>query len=130
HIALHRVWYALGGVLNEMMVLTSHRAETGHLPEQPLHDLEAAPHVGRQEAAGFLGEVLKDGARLEHADRCAAIGRLSIDNRWNAIVGSVSEEIRLELLSFADIDRVQPVGLRGLLQKDRDLVSVWGGPIV
>src|ERR1700747_19655 len=40
------------------------------------------------------------------------------------------EELGLELIADADVDRHNPVGKPGLLKEDRDLVTIRGGPIV
>ena len=40
------------------------------------------------------------------------------------------QELRLELVALADVDRENPVTEPGLLEKDRDLVAVRRGPVM
>jgi hypothetical protein len=53
-----------------------------------------------------------------------------IDQRGDAVVRRNREEFRLELLALADVDRDDLVGQSGLFEKNRNLVSVRGGPVV
>jgi hypothetical protein len=43
------------------MILTRHRAESPHLPEQPFHHLYPVAEPNRQVLAGLLAEVQQDG---------------------------------------------------------------------
>src|SRR6202022_2221164 len=53
-----------------------------------------------------------------------------INHGRNAIGGRNGQELRLELLTPADIYRNDFVGSPGLLEKDRDLVAVGRRPVV
>ena len=117
-------------VLAEMMVLTGHRTEPTHLPEQPLGNLDLAPKVGGNELSGLLGQIKKDGARFEHRDRFTAVLWLAIDNRRNAIVGRDRKELWFELIAFTDVHRNDRVRKAGLFEKNRDLVAIGRGPVI
>src|SRR5262249_19194240 len=113
-----------------MMVLSRHRPEPGHLPEQPFYNHDTVAEGMRQELAGFLREVDENGAGLEHRNRFAAVLRVVIDDRRHAVVRRKGPELRPELLALADIHRYDPVRQPGLLEKDRDLVAVRRRPII
>ena len=85
------------------MVLPRHRAEPTHLPEQPLHDLDAAVQILRQELTGLLREVLEDCPRLEHTDRLAAADGGIVDDRRDPVIGRDPQELGPELRAFADM---------------------------
>src|SRR4029077_14672719 len=55
------VRYLLRRILREVMILTRHRAEIAHLPEQPFHHLYPVAEPNRQVLAGLLAEVQQDG---------------------------------------------------------------------
>src|SRR5262249_52677902 len=129
-VALGRVGNPLGGVVGEVVVLPAHRPKAAHLPEQPLDGLVALARVGGEELAGLLGEIDQHRARFEHRDRLAAVLRLVVDQRRNAVVGRDRQELRLELLALADVDRNDLVLESGLLEEHRDLVAFRRGPIV
>ena len=46
------------------------------------------------------------------------------------LFGEIGEEVRLELLALADVDREHLVGRAGLFEKDRDFVAVRRGPVI
>jgi len=130
HIAVDRIRNPARRVNAEMVVLSGHRSQPAHLPEQPLrHGLPTAD-VLRQEAAGLLGEVQEDGARLEQADWLAAIARCGIDDRRHSVVRRDGEKVGLELIAGADVDRVDRVVQSRFLQEHRDLVAVRRRPVV
>src|SRR5262249_43259635 len=56
--------------LMEEADLAEHRADRRHLEEYPLERLVAASSITRQELAGLLREIDKDGARFEESERC------------------------------------------------------------
>src|SRR6266404_2007558 len=60
-VAVDRVRDFDRSVEPEMVVLSGHRPQPAHLPEQPLSHSLAAPHIFRQEATGLLGQVPQDG---------------------------------------------------------------------
>src|SRR5262249_29227016 len=94
-----------------------------HLPHQPFGDAVALELVGRQELAGLLGEIEQDRARLHQAEIVVAI-----DDRRDAVVRADLEELGLELLVLADVDRVGLVRDADLLQHDGGLAAVRGRP--
>src|SRR6266852_2498467 len=129
-VAVDRIRDFTRRVEPEMVVLSGHRPQPAHLPEQPLCRSLKAAYILRQEAAGLLGQVRQDGAGLEQADRLAAVSRRGIDDRWHAIVRRDGEEVGLELIAGADVDRVDRVVQPGFLQEHRDLVAVRRGPVI
>jgi hypothetical protein len=110
--------------------LATHRAQAGHLPEQPFQGGHAAARVAGQEAAGLLGQVQQDRAGLEHALRSTAIGRGVVDDGRHLVVGRDGQEFRLELVARADVDRVDAVLQAGFLQQQGHFVAVRGGPVI
>ena len=129
-IRSHRQVNGIGMTRAKVMGLAGHRPEPAHLPERPLQRVVAAVEIGGQKLAGLLGEILQHRAGLEDRDRLAAALWLVIDHRRNAVVRRDREELRLELIALADIDRENLVLQPGLFQKDRDLVAVRRGPVI
>jgi len=89
-----------------------------------------ATQILGQELPGLLREVQQDRAGLEQRQRLAAIGWLMIDDGRNAIVRRDLQEVRLELLALADVDRVHVVAQAGLFEKQGNLVAVGRGPVI
>jgi len=58
------------------------------------------------------------------------VGRLLIDNGGNAVVRRDRQELRLELLAFADIDRNDVVLEPCFLEENRHLVTVRRRPVI
>src|SRR5262249_11375171 len=69
--ALDGVWQLLGRIVSEVVRLPCLGAEIGHLPEQPLVDLDAAALVTWIEFSSLAAEVLQDRAGLKDRDRPA-----------------------------------------------------------
>ena len=90
----------------------------------------AAAQVGGQEAAGLFGQVEQDRAGFEQRQRRAAVGRGLVDDGGDAVVGRDGEELGLELVAPADVDRVDVVGQAGFFEEQRDLVAVGRGPVI
>ena len=67
--AVDGVGQFLGRVMAEMVRLPGFGTEIGHLPEQPLVDLDAAAFVLGIEFAGLAAEILQDRTGLEDRDR-------------------------------------------------------------
>ena len=130
HVAIHRIGDALRRVLDEVMILTGHGSEPGHLPHEPLEHVDPGARLLREEAPRLRGEVDQDRAGFEDGDRPAAVTRIGVDDGGNAIVRRDGQELGLELLAAADVDRLHPVGQRRLFQEDGDLVAVRRGPVV
>ena len=61
-VAIDRVGNLLRRIGAEVIVLTRHRTEAAHLPEQPFQDLVARTQILADELAGLVGEVNKNGA--------------------------------------------------------------------
>src|SRR5207247_9013399 len=80
------VWQLLGRIMSEVVRLPCLGAEVGHLPEQPLLDLDAAALIPRIEFSGLATEILQDRAGLEDRDR-PALGTVVIDDGRHAVVG-------------------------------------------
>jgi hypothetical protein len=130
YVAVDRVRNFAWRVDSKMVVLSGHRSQAAHLPEQPFRRNLAAAYILRQEAADLVGEVTQDGPRLEHADRFAAVGRCVVDDRRHSVVRRDGKEVGLELIAGADVDRVDPVIQSRFLQEHRYLVAVRRRPVV
>ena len=113
-----------------MMVLAEHRAETAHLPHQPLDHIEALAQIGGQELAGLLRQIDQDRTGFEDLHRRAAVGGLLVDDRRHAVVRRECKKLRLELVTGADVDRVDLVGEARFLEKHRDLVAIRRRPVI
>src|ERR1044071_8210886 len=128
-VAVHGVFDLLGRVLQEVVRLPQHRPDVPHLEHHPLHHLPPLAHVRGQKLAGLGGEVEQHRAGLGERERLAA-GTALVDHRGNLVVGRDREEVGLELLAGADVDRVYAVFEPGLLEHDVDLVAVRRRPRV
>src|SRR4051794_2292617 len=126
-VPVHRVLDLLGRIAEEMVRLAEHWADVAHLRHHPLHHLPALADVLRQEFARLGGEVEEHRARLGEHQRLSARAVL-VDHRRDLVVRRDGEELGLELLALADINRVHVVLEPGLLEHDVDLVSVGRGP--
>jgi hypothetical protein len=107
-----------------MADLARHRAEPADLPEQPLGHLEPAAQIRWNEAADLVGEVEQHRAGFEHSDRLAAIGRRMVHQRGDLVVGRDRQELRLELLALAEIDRDVAVREAAFLEEQLQLEAV------
>src|SRR5205823_12701290 len=114
-------------IAEEVMCLAEHRADVPHLRHHPLHHLPAAANVLRQKFAGFRRQVEKHGARFGERKRLAA-GSVLVDHRRDLVVWRNGEELGLELIASADIDRMHAVLEARLLEHDVDLVPVGRRP--
>ena len=128
-LTLNRVVDVVPGVAAEMIGLAEHRANTAHLPHQPLDAGPALCQVIGQEFAGLGCKVEEDRTRLHQGQRFAA-GSVGIDNRGYAVVGADLQELGLELMSGTDVHTMDAVRKPGLLEHDVDLVAVGRGPAV
>src|SRR5258708_18935274 len=113
-----------------MMIWAGLGAKPRHLPEQPLQGVEAAAQILREELSGLLREIQEDRAGFEHAHRRALVRGLVIDDRGHAIVGPDLQELGLELIALADVDRNDLVRKPGLLEEHGDLVPVGRLPVI
>src|SRR5437764_4474002 len=123
-----RIGVLARSVIDEMAELTGHRAEIADLPEQPLDTFFATAPGLRHEAPGPLGQMNEDRARLENRER--AIFCVVVNNRRHAVIGADRQELGLELVAAADIDRDHTVFEAALLEHDRNLPAVRGRPVV
>ena len=108
---------------DEMMDLAEHRADTAHLPHQPLHRPPAGLVLGRHQHAGLLGEIEQDRARLHHRHPV-----VMVDDGGDLVVRAYGDEVRAMLVALGDVDRMRRVRQPDLLQHDRDLAAVRCGP--
>ena len=123
------VWQLLGRIMSEVVCLPCLGTEVGHLPEQPLLDLDAAALVPRIEFSGLAAEILQDRAGLEDRDR-PAVGTVVIDDGRHTVVGRDRQKLRLELVALGDVDRDHGVREGALLEHDRDLPAIGRRPVV
>src|SRR5262245_6565074 len=128
-VAVHRVLDLLRRVAEEVVRLAEHRPDVAHLEHGPLHHLPALAQVLGQEAAGLRREVEQHRARLGERERLA-VRAVGVDHRRHLVVRRDLEEIRLELVADADVDRDHAVRRAGLLEHDVDLVAVGRRPRV
>src|SRR5258706_1935193 len=128
-VAVHGVRDLLRRVAEEMVRLAEHGTDVAHLEHHPLHHLPALAQVGGQEAAGLRGEIEQHRARLGQREGLAARA-VAVDHRRHLVVGGDLEEIRLELVAGADVDRVHVVGRARFLEHDVDFVAVRRRPSV
>src|SRR5262249_61157080 len=84
----------------------------------------------RTYVAPLAGGGLREAARCDPGPRRTAARRFVIDDGGHAVVGTDLEELRLELIARADVDRHELVGQRALLEHDGDLPAVGGRPVV
>src|SRR3954466_3010344 len=84
-IARALVLKILAGELVEEADLAEHRPDAAHLEVHPGDCFPAPGRIGRNELAGFLGEILEDRTGLEQSKRLAA-GAIRIDDRGNLAV--------------------------------------------
>src|SRR5215472_2972100 len=117
----------LGGT-TEMALLAELGALIGQLPADPLGDIIFAARVLRPEPSGLLGQIHHDRPRLEDRERGAAAHRLIVDDRRHPAIRRNLQEIGGELVTAADIDRLDRVRKREFLEQDDALLAVTGRP--
>jgi hypothetical protein len=90
---------------------------------------EPRDRILRDQLAGLLRQIDQDRAGFEQPHGLAA-GPVGIDDRRDAVIGVERQELRLELLALADVDRDHLVGQAEFLERDVHLVTVrgWPGP--
>src|SRR5688500_5795184 len=128
-VPVHGVLDLLRRVAEEVVRLPEYRADVAHLEHGPLHHLPALAQVLRQETAGLGRQVEQHRARLGERERLA-VRALGIDHRRHLVVRRDLEELGLELVTLADVDRDHAVGRAGFLEHDVDLVAVRRWPRV
>jgi hypothetical protein len=82
-----------------MVILSSHRTQAAHLPEQPLKNIVALTQVGGNIFSGLVRQVEKNGARLEYGNRFAAVCWFRVDDGRDAVVRRDVEKRGRELLT-------------------------------
>src|SRR5260370_17090060 len=104
--------------------LAANRAESAHLPEQPLHGFKSVAQIGRKETSSLFAKILKYSARFEDREGGAAIGRIVVRNYRNlASVGS--REVRgIAVLALAHHNPNKLMLQTHLFQGDRNLVDI------
>jgi hypothetical protein len=113
----------------EMVGLAGHWSEAADLPEYPLHDLVAAPHVAGHELAALLGQIHENSARLKELKRLAA-RPIGVDDRRDLVVRIDRQVFRLHLIALADVDRMHLVGHTDLFQHNRNFFPVRSAPSI
>src|SRR2546425_2028385 len=126
-VPVHRVLDLLRRVAEEVMRLAEHRSDVAHLRHHPLHHLPALAQILGQEFSRLGCEVEQHGARLREREGFP-VGSLLVDHRRDLVVRRDREEVGLELVARADIDRMHAVLEPRLLEHDVDLVPVGCGP--
>src|SRR4029077_5568830 len=112
----------------EMALFAELGALIGKLPAYPLGDVVFSARVRWAEAAGFLGEVRHDRPGLEDRKRVAATHRLVVDNRRHPAVRGNLQKVGRELITSADVDRLDGVGKSELFEQDDNLFAISGRP--
>src|SRR6185312_10618516 len=111
------------GEFVEKADLAEHRADRGHLEEQPLDRLVAPRGISGDELARLLGEIEEDRARFEQEQRLASRAR-GIDDRWDLAIRIERQELGRLLVALAEVDEMRLVGKADFLEHDRDLDPV------
>ena len=109
------------------MRLPEHRADVTDLEHQPLQRGVAIAKVLRHQLARFGRQVDQDRARFEQRNG-AVVRAIGIDDRGNLVVRTDGQKFRRELVAGTDVDRVNPIRQRALLQHNVYLVPVRRGP--
>jgi hypothetical protein len=112
-----------------MYPLSEHRADSGHLPHQPLQAGDLALGIPRQQLPGLAREVDQDRARFEHRYWVTA-GTVGIDDRRHLVVGIDREIVGPELIAGEDIDRMQVKGQLRLREHNGDLSPVRSRSVI
>ena len=122
--------------------LPEHRADTAHLPHQPLNRLVPARRVLRHELPALLRQINQDRSRFKQRQRLAT-RPVRVERGRNLVVRIERQEFRRSLVVPAEIDQVRLIRKLGLFQHDRrlhavgcgqrvklDAVRVLGGPFL
>src|SRR5713101_99360 len=108
-----------------MIGLAKHRANIGHLPHQPFEHFGAPRIPSGQKFSGLFRQMDKNCARLEDRDFF-----VFVHYRWNFAVRTNLYKLGFELLTLANIDRMNLILEPAFLEHDRDLPSVRRSPRV
>jgi hypothetical protein len=73
---------------------------------------------------------LQNRARFKNRDWSAAVARRTVNDRGHTVVGRKGEKLRLELVTSADVDGMNPIIQPSLLQEHRDLVAIGSRPVI
>ena len=103
--------------------LAEHRADSGHLGHQPLDGIVFGSSVGRQQLAGFLGQIQQDRAGFEAGIRLAA-RPIRIDDDGDFGVRIQRQKFGVELLAGKHIDRRDGKLQAEFFQRDVDFDDV------
>src|SRR4029078_3041785 len=113
----------------EVIELAGHRAESAHLPKQPLINFDTCTFVRRIELSGLAAEILQNCTGLKDGNGTTA-RPLGIDDRRHAVVRSDLQEIGIELLALRYVHRLQDIRQTALFEHDRDFETVRCGPVI
>src|SRR6202030_1529212 len=104
-VALDRIGDFFWSVGAEMVPLAEHRADAAHLEHYPFEAFVAAEPILRDQfATSLFREINQDRRRFKERERLAARA-VGVDDRRNAVVCRDLQELRLELVAGANIDR-------------------------
>src|SRR6202049_4836415 len=125
-VALDRIGDFFWSVGAEMVPLTEHRADAAHLEHYPFEAFVAAERILRDQfATSLFREINQDRRRFKERERLAARA-VGVDDRRNAVVCRDLQELRLELVAGANIDRDHLVFESDLFERNVHLVAIWG----
>jgi hypothetical protein len=85
------------------------------------------PQIAGKQLSGLFGEIDENCTRLEHRDWLATVARLGVDNRRHAVVRGDVEELGLELIAGADVDRMDRVVESHLFEEHCDFMAFGVG---
>ena len=110
----------------EKTQLAKHRADTAHLPHQPLQSGVALRWVLGQKLPRFFGQIDQDGPRLEQRQGLPprAIG---VEDGGNLVVRVQRQKTGVKLVVLGDADGVRLVGQAHFLQRNRHLDAIGRG---
>src|SRR5439155_21281488 len=111
----------------KMALLAKLRTLLRQLPAEPIRDILFFARFRRANPSCLLSEIGHDGPRLEDGNRCAAAHRLVIDDRRHPAVWRDLQKVGGELVTTADIDRLDGVRKLAFLQKNDNLLAVSSG---
>jgi hypothetical protein len=85
---------------------------------------------GKERDERSLSSRKKDRARLKYSNRLAMVDGAVVDNGGHAIIRRERQELGIELIASADVDRLDRVIDTRLLEKESDLVAVRRRPVI
>ena len=122
-IAVDGIFDFFGRVDPETVRLTEHWPDTAHLEHQPFQYGIFLSVRARQQFAGFRRQIQQDRTRLEQRDR-PAVRTVRVGDGRNLVVRADLQKIRFELVTRANVNRMNALGQVAFLQHDMDLVAI------